>query len=467
MKYIQFLKNNYDVLMDFINCMKVGIWITDAEGKVIMINDHSLNTGGMVRDELIGKSTIELIEIGYILHESSVLKAISSKHEESIVQEQGEGGHLMATSIPLFDGDELDMVVCVELDITEIMRLKGLLETQKNITEKYRSELLRILGQDNNGSEIGEDMITYNTTMIRIRELATRIGKTDATVIITGESGTGKEVLANLIQKNSERADAPFIKVNCAAIPATLIESEFFGYEKGTFTGANVNGKIGLFELANGGTLFLDEIGDLPLQMQSKLLRVIQEREVRKIGGENVIPIDIRFIAATNKNLKKEMEKGRFRSDLYYRLFVVPIHIPPLRQRVEDIVPMANYFVDLFNQHYKMNKVICEEAMKELEAYCWPGNIRELRNVLERLVVSSEGDQITRFQIKMCLNDTDGLSDMFGLDVQEESLSTLLKDYEREIIIKTVDECGSISEAARKLQVNKSTISKKLKEYGL
>ncbi len=466
MKYIKFLRENYDVLMEFINCMKVGIWITDAEGRVVMINDHSLNTGGMVRDELLGRATSELIDIGYILHESSVLKAISSGHEESIVQEQGEGGYLMATSIPLFDGEELDMVVCVELDVTEIMRLKGLLENQKSITEKYRRELLRLLGQNGEGLEDGEDMITYNTAMIRIQELAVRIGKTDATVIITGESGTGKEVMAKLIQKNSERANTPFIKVNCAAIPETLIESEFFGYEKGTFTGANVNGKIGLFELANGGTLFLDEIGDLPLQMQSKLLRVIQEREVRKIGGEDVVPVDIRFIAATNKNLKKEMEQGRFRSDLYYRLFVVPIHIPPLRQRTEDIIPMTNYFIDLFNKQYRMNKSICEDAMKELEEYNWPGNIRELRNVIERLVVSGEDDQITRFQVSICLRDTGISDDTVGMNIHEESLSTLLKDYEREIIVKTVDECGSMSDAAKKLQVNKSTISKKLKEYG-
>ena len=331
MKYIQFLKENYDWLMDFINCMTVGIWITDAEGRVIMVNNSSISTGGLGREEILGRYTTELLESGYILYESSVLKAIESGHEESIVQEEGEGNHSMATSVPLFDGDELDLIVCVELDITEVMRLKGLLENQKNITRKYRDELLKFLGQNNTENNGSEELVTYNVNMIRIKDMAAKTGKTDATVIITGESGTGKEVMANLIQKNSTRADAPFIKVNCAAIPESLIESEFFGYEKGTFTGANVNGKIGLFELANGGTLFSDEIGDLPLQMQSKLLRVIQEREVRKIGGEKVIPVDIRFIAATNKNLKKEMERGAFRSDLYYRLFVVPIHIPPLK----------------------------------------------------------------------------------------------------------------------------------------
>ena len=465
MKYIQFLKENYDWLMDFINCMTVGIWITDAEGRVIMVNNSSISTGGLGREEILGRYTTELLESGYILYESSVLKAIESGHEESIVQEEGEGNHSMATSVPLFDGDELDLIVCVELDITEVMRLKGLLENQKNITRKYRDELLKFLGQNNTENNGSEELVTYNVNMIRIKDMAAKTGKTDATVIITGESGTGKEVMANLIQKNSARADAPFIKVNCAAIPESLIESEFFGYEKGTFTGANVNGKIGLFELANGGTLFLDEIGDLPLQMQSKLLRVIQEREVRKIGGEKVIPVDIRFIAATNKNLKKEMERGAFRSDLYYRLFVVPIHIPPLRQRIEDIAPMANYFIKMFNEQYKMNKVICDDAIKELEAYYWPGNVRELRNVIERMAVSGSGDQITRFQVSMCLNDNAGAGDNMGPGARNQSLGALLKKYELEIIMKTVDECGSISAAARALQVNKSTISKKLKEY--
>ena len=326
MKYSEFLKENYSAIGDFIKYIKSGIWITDSKGKVIMVNEESLKTGGLKREDVIGKTTEELLEMGYILDDSSVLKAILSGKEESIVQRTGEGSMLVATSVPVFHEGELDIIICTEMDITDVIKLKALLDKQKSIAQKYKSEIMRIKNQLNTDSD---EIVSYNLEMIRIKEMAIKIGAMDATVVITGESGTGKEVVANLIQKNSKRADKAFIKVNCAAIPETLFESEFFGYEKGTFTGANVNGKMGIFEMANGGTLFLDEIGELPLAMQSKVLRVLQEKEVRRIGGEENKPVDVRIIAATNRNLKKEMEKGNFRSDLYYRLFVVPIIIPP------------------------------------------------------------------------------------------------------------------------------------------
>lgn len=302
--------------------------------------------------------------------------------------------------------------------------------------------------------------------MIRIKEMAIKIGAMDATVVITGESGTGKEVVANLIQKNSKRADKAFIKVNCAAIPETLFESEFFGYEKGTFTGANVNGKMGIFEMANGGTLFLDEIGELPLAMQSKVLRVLQEKEVRRIGGEENKPVDVRIIAATNRNLKKEMEKGNFRSDLYYRLFVVPINIPPLRQRKEDIAPLTNYFLNKFNAMYEVKKEISSEAIKAMEKYNWYGNVRELRNIIERLVVSGEGNTISAFQVEMCLKEDNFNNAEPVKNGENATLDELIENYEKQIIIQAVEECGTLTAAAQKLNVNKSTISRKLKKYG-
>mgnify|MGYP002537019261 FL=1 len=402
MKYSEFLKENYSAIGDFIKYIKAGIWITDSKGKVIMVNEESLKTGGLKREDVIGKTTEELLEMGYILDDSSVLKAILSGKEESIVQRTGEGSMLVATSVPVFHEGELDIIICTEMDITDVIKLKALLDKQKSIAQKYKSEIMRIKNQLNTDSD---EIVSYNLEMIRIKEMAIKIGAMDATVVITGESGTGKEVVANLIQKNSKRADKAFIKVNCAAIPETLFESEFFGYEKGTFTGANVNGKMGIFEMANGGTLFLDEIGELPLAMQSKVLRVLQEKEVRRIGGEENKPVDVRIIAATNRNLKKEMEKGNFRSDLYYRLFVVPINIPPLRQRKEDIAPLTNYFLNKFNAMYEVKKEISSEAIKAMEKYNWYGNVRELRNIIERLVVSGAGNTISAFQVEMCLKE--------------------------------------------------------------
>lgn len=428
MKYSEFLKENYSAIGDFIKYIKTGIWITDSKGKVIMVNEESLKTGGLKREDVIGKTTEELLEMGYILDDSSVLKAILSGKEESIVQRTGEGSMLVATSVPVFHEGELDIIICTEMDITDVIKLKALLDKQKSIAQKYKSEIMRIKNQLNTDSD---EIVSYNLEMIRIKEMAIKIGAMDATVVITGESGTGKEVVANLIQKNSKRADKAFIKVNCAAIPETLFESEFFGYEKGTFTGANVNGKMGIFEMANGGTLFLDEIGELPLAMQSKVLRVIQEKEVRRIGGEENKPVDVRIIAATNRNLKKEMEKGNFRSDLYYRLFVVPINIPPLRQRKEDIAPLTNYFLNKFNAMYEVKKEISSEAIKAMEKYNWYGNVRELRNIIERLVVSVAGNTISAFQVEMCLKEDNFNNAEPVKNGENATLDELIENYEK------------------------------------
>ena len=463
MKYSEFLKENYSAIGDFIKYIKTGIWITDSKGKVIMVNEESLKTGGLKREDVIGKTTEELLEMGYILDDSSVLKAILSGKEESIVQRTGEGSMLVATSVPVFHEGELDIIICTEMDITDVIKLKALLDKQKSIAQKYKSEIMRIKNQLNTDSD---EIVSYNLEMIRIKEMAIKIGAMDATVVITGESGTGKEVVANLIQKNSKRADKAFIKVNCAAIPETLFESEFFGYEKGTFTGANVNGKMGIFEMANGGTLFLDEIGELPLAMQSKVLRVLQEKEVRRIGGEENKPVDVRIIAATNRNLKKEMEKGNFRSDLYYRLFVVPINIPALRQRKEDIAPLTNYFLNKFNAMYEVIKEISSEAIKAMEKYNWYGNVRELRNIIERLVVSVAGNTISAFQVEMCLKEDNFNNAEPVKNGENATLDELIENYEKQIIIQAVEECGTLTAAAQKLNVNKSTISRKLKKYG-
>ena len=266
--------------------------------------------------------------------------------------------------------------------------------------KELQKELLKFQSRKD---ELCGRMVTRNINMLHIREMAEDIGKIDAAVMITGESGTGKEVIADIIHKSSRRREAPFVKVNCAAIPETLMESEFFGYEQGAFTGAGGNGKIGLFELADGGTLFLDEVGELSIPIQSKLLRVLQDKEVRRVGGEKSISVDIRIIAATNRDLKAEVAKGTFRKDLYYRLFVVPIALPPLRERKEDIELLTKHFLDIFNKQYNMKKTIGPEAMEIMERYQWPGNVRELRNVVERLVVSGAGNDISRIQVEFCL----------------------------------------------------------------
>ena len=253
------IADHYDALLEILDCIKVGIYITDGNGNTLLLNKESEKTGGMSREELKGRNMKELIEIGYV-EESSVLKAMESRTEENIIQKLGEGGQLYITGVPLIKSGKLDLVVCTERDITETINLKELLKETEKIAEKYESELeyFRKKSLDND-----EDIVCKSFEMREVMEKAMRIAQLDTTVLLTGESGTGKELVANMIFKNSGRKENSFIKINCAAVPENLLESEFFGYEKGSFTGADKNGKIGIFELARGGTLFLDEIGDL------------------------------------------------------------------------------------------------------------------------------------------------------------------------------------------------------------
>lgn len=462
MRYSEFLKENYDMLLGIFNRMKIGIWITDEKGVVLMVNDESVKTGGLKREDLIGESMSDLIKIGYIT-ESSALNALESGKEEAIIEEMGEGGHCLATSLPLEKDGKLDLIICVERDISEIVNLRNALQNQKDITAKIREQLL----QANIDTETDDDEIVANSfKMIRVKETAQRIGSLNATTIILGESGTGKERIADLVYKSSQRVDRPFIKVNCAAIPESLIESELFGYEGGAFTGAKSSGQKGMFEEADGGTIFLDEIGELPMSMQSKLLRVLENGEIRRVGASASISVDVRIIAATNRNLKKEVEKGRFRDDLYYRLMVLPIFIPSLKERKEDLLPLVNLFLRQFNNKYHLKKSFSDSAVREIEEYSWPGNVRELRNMVERLVVSGEGEEISGFQVRMCLiGAQDGESDVVDIFSSDVSLEKMMFNYEKRIIVEAVERYGSMSEAARRLGINKSTISRKLKMY--
>ncbi len=398
------------------------------------------------------------------MEESSALKVIKSHREENIIQNLGDGGQLYITGVPLIKNDRLDLVVCTERDITEIINLRELLKEKEEIAEKYETELeYRREREINSEGEIIADSRAMRTVI----EKALRIARLDTTVLLTGESGTGKELVANLIYKNSLRKKQPFIKVNCAAVPGNLLESEFFGYEEGSFTGASRQGKIGIFELANRGTLFLDEIGEIPIQMQSKLLRVLQEKEIMRIGGKETIPIDVRIIAATNINLKKAIEEGKFRDDLYYRLNIIPIDIPPLRERKEDIGKLTRYFVEKFNREYKLNKNISDDVIELLEAYHWPGNVRELKNIIERVVVGFDGPNITRFQVqRQLINDRPEEIDIAETE-HTGSLKEIMDDYEKRILIDYMRKYNNASEVARILKVNKSTISRKLSKYNI
>ena len=364
----------------------------------------------------------------------------------------------MITSTPIFDDDgEVVLVETNVRDLTEICSLREMVARDKNELKQRRSlEFIK---------DRKVDMVVCDENTIRTLLLADSVTKVDSTVVLCGESGVGKEVFAKYIRDNSNRKDEPYVRVNCGAIPENLIESELFGYEKGAFTGANKNGKIGLFEMADHGTIFLDEIGELPLNMQVKLLRVLQEQEIERIGGTKPIKIDVRVIAATNRKLEKMIEEKTFREDLYYRLMVFPINIPPLRERKKDIEPLVNSFLKELNARYKENKHFAESCITILENYQWPGNVRELKNIVERAFIISNSDEITTESIPITdanahTNKYRKVREGYLVDTDlpmEESMRNLEILY----MDRAFEKYGNVRDAAESLGMSASTFVRK------
>ncbi|WP_428265271.1 sigma-54-dependent transcriptional regulator [Haliangium sp.] len=341
------------------------------------------------------------------------------------------------------------------LDLAAARRAQRLLEAHKEYLEAEIAPRHRFA-----------DLIGASDNMAAVFRTVQKVARTDATVFIHGESGTGKELVARAIHEHSARAEGPFIKVNCGALTETLLESELFGHEKGAFTGA-IKTKMGRFQLADGGTLFLDEVGDVSPAMQVKLLRVLQEHEFERVGGESTIKIDVRVISATNKDLDAEVAAGSFREDLYYRLHIVPIALPPLRERREDIPLLATHFLaKLGPRTNPAVRGLSDSALGRLMAYHWPGNVRELENVVEQALVFAEGEHIAVEDLPATLQ---GPGDGDTLDVPKEmSLPEILEDLERQLIRKAFDKAGGVkTETARLLGIKTSALYYKLDKYGI
>jgi transcriptional regulator with PAS, ATPase and Fis domain len=294
--------------------------------------------------------------------------------------------------------------------------------------------------------------------MQEIYDLVQRIAPYPTSILLTGPSGSGKEVIANLIHQFSDRKDRPFIKVDCGAIPEPLLESELFGYEKGAFTGANREGKMGLLEMANGGTILLDEIGELPFSLQVKLLRVLQEKQIRRIGGNRLQKLDIRILSATNQDLKKRMQEGKFREDLYYRLQVIEIAVPPLAERREDIEVLIDHFFHLFCRKFRIEKQLSSDTIEVLKNYDWPGNVRELKNLMENLIVS----------VPFTVIEPSHLPPHLHRPCQDpgQSLKERVLEYEKRLVREAIEKHGSIRMAAQELGIDHSTLLKKMKRWG-
>lgn len=450
-----------NVLIKLLESSYDGIWITDHVGKILFANSANAKLLGVPRSELENKTTQELQDEG-VFQTSAILEALQTRQQVSKVCNNPRTClTVLATATPVFNevGD-IQYIFNNVRDITALNEMRESLQDKDEIIRQQNSQL------ETMKLRLGVGTIVANSkAFTQVVELARRAATFDgATVLILGESGTGKEVISELIVNTSPRKDKPYLQINCGAIPENLIESELFGYEKGAFTGADAKGRKGLFEAANGGTVFLDEIGDLPLHMQVKLLRVLQQKRIVRVGGTENVNLDVRIIAATNKDLKQMVKEGRFREDLYYRLNVVPIKIPPLRDRKEDILPLVNHFLTVANRKYHTNKSIYSDTIDVLESYSWPGNVRELENLMENLVITTPGDIIRRENLSERLQfstEDRGFTEDTGVITLKETVERA----EYMAIQKAIRQCGSIRKAAVALGVDPSTIVRKQQNY--
>ena len=427
-----------------------GIHILNSQGETLYINKACERIEGITYEDAIKVNIRDLVKQG-IYSESVTLKVLETNAAATIIQKVKNGNTVLATGTPIYKDGKIDKIVVNSRDVTELNFLRQALSEKEMLTEKYQEEL-RLLRLE---SLKDSDFVVRSPKMQQIHQLATIVAKVDSTVLISGESGVGKGVISKYIHNKSARREGPFIKIDCSAIPESLFESEVFGYEKGAFTGAEKSGKIGLLELANGGTVFLDEIGDMPLHLQPKLLRAIQDREIIKVGGKEIVTIDVRFIAATNRDLQQMVADKVFREDLFYRLNVVPIYIPPLRERKDDLLPLIQDIAKKINERYQMNKTISNTAIDMMLKYDWPGNVRELENIIERIIVTEEAELSLLKNFIGIKHSASGAS----------SYKDRLEEYDKLLLLETIKEEGTVLKAAEKLGIDATTIRRKLHKY--
>ncbi|WP_243292676.1 sigma 54-interacting transcriptional regulator [Bacillus sp. FJAT-47783] len=456
---IEYVKNLNKDLNAILSTIYDEILVVNNQGTLIRASETSIpNFWGVDNlHELVGENILELEKKG-LFTPSITRLVIEQKKKVSTVQDTNNGRKVLAVGNPVFnEKGEIDRIIIASRDITETTQLKTELKEMKKLSDQYRRELESMKNKD----LLAKKIIYSSPKMEKIMLQVAKVAEFSSTVLIHGESGVGKEVIAQAIHQSGLRASQPFLKLNCGAIPETLLESELFGYVKGAFTGADTGGKDGYFKRADKGMLFLDEIGEMSVTLQVKLLRVLQEREFVPVGSTTPICVDVQIIAATNKNLEEMVQKGTFREDLFYRLNVIPIHVPPLRERHEDIPLLAIHFLQQLNERYNRNFQLTPDALNLLEVYPWPGNIRELQNIIERLVVTAESDVIdgdfvsqflhfggTRTQSKPIITNIMPLNEAQEL-LEEQLISLAMKRYK------------TTTKAAKVLGISQSSVSRK------
>lgn len=458
-KEIDIINQNNRQLDFLINSSVDGLAIVDSTGEIIKVNEAYLEMLGQPEEDIVGVNADELQEKRIVYPAISSL-TFKEGRDLTIIQQTSNGKKLLTTARPIYNEDDrIERIIVNARDIHSL---------NLDVGDNKDRKLKLYLSENNGSSEIKEgpgDLIWKSEEMDNIINLSRKIAYSDSSVLIVGESGTGKEVIASYIHDLSDR-EGNMVKINCAAIPDNLLESELFGYETGAFTGARSEGKKGLIEKADGGTLFLDEIAELPLQMQTKLLQVIQEKEVARIGSLEKKKIDFRLITATNRDIKNLVASGDFREDLYYRLNVVFIEIPPLRKRKQDILPMVNFYLEKYMDKYNKNLSLSGEAEDFLINYSWPGNVRELINLIERVVVISDGGEVCKKELKELSKVTEEINEEDNIAVNKIiPLKEAVVEVEKKILDMAKEKDMSTYQMADLLGVNQSTIVRKLNKY--
>lgn len=434
-----------------------GIYVVDRHGDTLFVNSAYEEITGFKREELIGNHMADLMKEGYFDQSVSLL-VLEEKKRLSILQKIGGKKDVIVTGNPVLDelGD-IQLVVTSVRDITRLTEMTAELKKAKSFSALNQNRFTFSMETSN------EEVVFHSSQMNEVIHKVKQVAPFPTSILLSGPSGVGKEVIANLIHEYSDRKDKPFIKINCSAIPEQLLESELFGYEKGAFTGARQEGKIGLLELADQGTVLLDELGELPLSIQVKLLRVLQEKKIQRIGSSQVKQLDIRIISATNKVLKDLVQQGRFREDLYYRLQVVEIAIPPLIERQQDIEILLDHFLSYFSRTYNVHKELSPETRQLLKEYGWPGNVRELKNLVESMIVSVPSLKIEPDDLPPHIS----MGMMSSPASQPLTLKQRVEKFEKKLVLDELKKQPSIRKTAEQLGIDHSTLVKKMKKWKL
>ncbi len=435
-----------------------GIFVTDGNAVGLRINESYHRVTGIENaQDMVGMSMHEVVDKGFV-SESVSLQVLKHKKAITTRPKLKSGKEILMTGTPVFDDKgKIIRIITNVRDISELLKLNKELEEVRQQSQRYYTELLHLRSQNMPAG----NCVASSPAMRKVAETALKVAETDLAVLITGDSGVGKEVIARLIHDSGARKKNPFIKINCGAIPENLLESELFGYERGAFTSASTRGKVGLFELAESGTLFLDEIGELPLALQVKLLGVLQDLKFMRIGGTEEKKLNARILAATNQDLEKMIAEKKFRCDLFYRICVASIHVPPLRERKEDIFALACYYLDRYNSQYKTDKSLSSQAMDALKNYPWPGNVRQLQHVIEQTVALTEGAYITLDALPADVRNHGGAA-RAPVSAQQKSLPDILRDVEAEILTHYLQQGWSSYKIARELGISQPTAVRKI-----